>query len=360
MKRYLLLIAAMGLLCFGIGMAWGVWTHKKKVQDMARSQPLRVLCAEKWISNETLEKFSREHNVRVQLWTYSRPSEFLRQMANADGAVDVICTSSLLLKSLVRSHWLKKMDFQNLPNAHLLAVDFSHMPFDPDGEYSVPAFWNVYGFFGRGQPPSESAWKHITQMKKIAFWGDELSVLGLMNRLGLNVEQRLEEESESKASRAMKEDIQHFAKSGIHFIKPSVEPLSASVIDGASLDWAEVPLARVAKFLSENQKYGFWLPTDGATVEMGVFAVGEKSTHSDLAMKLINELLSTDEARLMHQRLQSGTVHASLSGLAEVPPMQKAEALRQFPLNRLVFPDMSLEALPKFQKFFDESIAVKY
>src|SRR6266404_5366841 len=143
MKRYLLWILLPGLLCFGVGLGWGLWSKSKQAQELAHSVPLRVLCAENWITNETLEKFSKQHNVRIQQWTYKSPSEFLRQMANADGNVDMICTSSLLLKSLVRSRWIKKADYQNLSNMKLLAVDFSHLPYDQKGEYSVPVFWNL-------------------------------------------------------------------------------------------------------------------------------------------------------------------------------------------------------------------------
>src|SRR5665213_1432365 len=167
MKRYLVLVLISGAAFFGVGLGWGIWSKNKQAQDLAHSVPLRVLCAEKWLSNETLEKFSHKHNIRIQQWTYARPSEFLRQMANADGNVDVICASSLLVKSLVRSHWLKKSDFQALPNAKLLGVDFSHLPFDQEGQYTVPIFWNLYGFFGKGEPMN-STWKQIWQDKKVS------------------------------------------------------------------------------------------------------------------------------------------------------------------------------------------------
>ena len=360
MRRYFKIVAGFSAVFFAIGMGWGAWLHKRKVHDLAQSRPLRVLCAENWLSDATLEKFSQEHSVRIQQWTYSRPSEFLRQMANADGNVDVICTSSLLLQSLVNSHWVKKADFKSLSNSHLIAVDFSHLAFDTKGEYSIPVFWNLFGFFGKSTtPPMEMKWKQIAQNKRVAMWGGELSVLQLMNRLGLNVEQKLENETESKASRMMNEDIQHFIKNAPQFLKPSSESLNASIL-GERFDWAEVPLASVADFLSQNADYTYWLPEDGATVELGLFAVGDKSTQPELALKLIDELISSEHAKGLHERLNTGVVHSSLSNLPTIPPLQKPEALRNFPLNRLKFPAANMEALPKFQKFFDESIAVKY
>jgi spermidine/putrescine-binding protein len=358
MKRYLLWILLPGLLCFIGGLGWGIWSKNKQAQELAHSVPLRVLCAENWLSNETLEKFSKQHNVRIQQWTYKSPSEFLRQMANADGNVDVICTSSLLLKSLVRSRWIKKSDYQSLSNMKLIAVDFSHLPFDQKGEYSVPVFWNLFGFFGKEEPSQALTWKQIWASKKISLWGEELNVLELMNRLGLNVEQRLTEEEDSKAGKALDEEIKRFTKNTVHFIKPGLQPLDPSqILDKA--DWVEVPLARVASALATSDTYKFWLPQDGATVEVGVLAIGEKSQQSTLAMELINELLSNEEALALHSRVNAGVVHASLGNMSAIPALQKAEALRKFPLNRLQFPELNVEALPRFQKIYDEAIAVE-
>jgi spermidine/putrescine-binding protein len=354
MRRYLVLVLILGAAFFGVGIGWGVWMKDKQAQQLAHSVPLRVLCAEKWLSNESLEKFSHRHNVRIQQWTYASPAEFLRQMANADGNVDVICASSFLVKSLVKSGWLKKMNFQDLPNAKLLGVDFSHLPFDREGEYTVPVYWNLFGFFGKGEPRT-ATWKQISQDKKMALWGEELNVLEFTGRLGLDVEKRLSEEEDSKAGKALDEELKRFVKSSVHFIKPAKDVDPASLLD--HYEWVEMPLGRVAGLLAKDQSYGFWLPQDGAPVEMGVFAVGEKAAQPELAMKLINQLISSEEALGLHRRLNTGVVQSSLNSEDSVAPLERSDALRQFPLNRLQFPELNLEALPRFQKIYDQMVA---
>lgn len=357
MNRYLLWILLPSLGFFAGGLGFGVWSKNRAKLELARSVPLRVLCAENWLSNDALERFSHEHNVRIQQWTYKSPSEFLRQMANADGNVDVICTSSLLLRSLVRSHWIKKMDYQALSNKKLISVDFSQLPYDPQNEYSVPLFWNVFGFFGRGEAP-DMTWKQIWTAKKLALWGDELNVLELMNRLGVNIEQRLSEEENSKEGKALDEEIKRFTKNAVHFIKPQPRALDAEALLQKA-EWAEVPVARVASMLAGDKELNFWLPSDGATVELGVLAIGEHAQQSGLAFNLINELLSTENAMGIHERINAGVVHASLENINSISDLQKPKALRKFPLNRLQFPDLNVEALPRFQKIYDEAVAVE-
>lgn len=336
---------------FALGLGYGVWSTSKARQKMAKATPLRVLCADNWLDEKTLARFAKVHSTPIQLWTYSNPSEFLRQMANADGRIDVLCTSSTLVRSLIQSHWLHKANYLDLENARLIAVDFLHLPYDPDSEYSIPLFWNLYGFFGKGEAPSKT-WKQIWQSNKVSLWGDELNLLNMLGRVGVKVEEQLADEE----NRHLETDIRSFVHSAAQILKPDIGPVTAeSMISHA--DWVSLPLSQVARLLGDNSPYHFWLPSDGGALEVGVLAMGEKAHYPELARELINQLISTDEALEVHRHLGAGVVHTSLSHLSSIAPLQQPEALRQFPLNRFQFPDLSLEALPRFQKIFDATVA---
>ncbi len=332
-----------------------MWSAKNQRQALAAANPLRVLCGEQWISEAVLQAFSREHNVPVQLYTYSRPSEFLRQLANSDGKVDVICTSSLLLKSLIQSHWVQKTDFSELTNLQSVSVDFLHLPYDPASEYSVPLFWNLYGFFGKGAEESGArvpTWKQTWANKRVTLWGDELNILFAMTRSGVKVEERLMDEQ----SKGLEDDIHGFVSRAAQVLKPVPAPIVAEALV-AKTDWIMLPLSRVAKVIGAGSPYRFWLPEDGGAVEVGLLTIGSKSEQPALAKELINALLSTEHALESHKRLGGSVVHSTLNGLTSIAPLQRAEALRGFPLNRFSFPDLSVEALPRFQKIFDETFA---
>lgn len=351
MKRIIKHILWASLGCFCLGLAFGFWSHTHKQKLFAQTPPLRVLCAENWIPDTVLRDFSKEHNISVVQFTYSNPSEFLRQMANADGKIDVICTSSLLLKSLINSRWVKKLDFATLENAKYISVDFMHLPYDPDSNYSVPVFWNLYGMFGKGENPATTM-KQTIQSKKVSLWGDELNVLNLLSRSGVKIEERLQD-TEVKN---LETDIRKFIQSVAQIYPPSGAAISAEAIT-SKVDWIQIPLSHVARLIGEASPYRFWLPSDGGTVEVGLLAVGEKSDRSEVAMDLINHLISTDQALEMHKRMGASVVHTSLNHLDSIAPLQKAEALRRFPLTRYVFPDLSVDAIPRFQKLFSERSA---
>ena len=338
-----------------------LWHGYTPQHDLSQVVPLRVLCAENWLSEDRLKRFSERVRVPIQFFTYARPSEFLRQMANADGKVDVVCTSSWLLRSLVRSHWLKAMNYQDLSNAREIAVDFMHLPFDRRAEYSVPLYWNLYGLLGPASKPTPT-WKAALQSKKLSIWGDELNVLHLLLHSGVKVEARLEEED----SKGLQNDVKAFVAKLAQIWNPDLQAETPEeLLDGA--EWIQMPLARAVPYLSklslselatspEDSKYHFVLPEDGGAMELGLLAIGEKSSQPYLAKQLINELLSTDHILEVHNRLGTGVVHKTLDNMDSLPVWQRPQALRQFPLNRLRFPDLNIEVLPRFERLYDETV----
>lgn len=341
----------MTLTSFIAGTSYGFWRAKRAQKNLAETASIRMLCPESWYSTDALERVSKKLSTPIQLFTYANPSEFVRQMANTDSNIDVICTSSFLLRSLIQSHWLKKIDVTQLKNIKQLSVDFANLPFDRNFEYGVPLFWNLFGLFGRAdtQPPTL---KSAIESHKAALWGDELLVLHLMSLRGMRIEERLNMENDQ----SLENDIRSFIASA-----PSLITKETEIKDGLALvaaaPWTLIPVSQASRWTKDNNSLKFWLPEDGGVMEIGILAVGEKSLQADKALAIINELISLESALELHKKLNTGAVNSSLSHLEEsVSPMQRPEALRQFPLNRLKFPDVGLDSIPRFQKIFDETV----
>jgi spermidine/putrescine-binding protein len=166
----------------------------------------------------------------------------------------------------------------------------------------------------------------------------------------VKVEERLEEED----SNGLQNDMKGFVKNVAQIWNPDLQAESPEeLLDGA--EWIQMPLARAVPYLSSESKYHFVLPEDGGAMELGLLAVGEKSLQPVLAGQLINELLSTDHAMEVHNRLGNGVVHKTLENVDSLAVWQRPQALRRFPLNRLRFPDLNIEVLPRFERLYDES-----
>lgn len=337
---------------FAIGLSYGFWqaTQKKK---LAQASPLRVLCHENWLDKGELEVISSKLETPIELFTYRRPIELVRQLANTNGKIDVICTSSFLTRSLIQSHWLKNIDPNSIPNLKLISVDFTHLPYDPEANHTIPLFWNLYGFWGQKDDRSVS-YKQALQNKSLTVWGDSLNLLHLLTASGIDIVGRLELEQDKN----LEADIKQFIQSLGHGFTPKIPVNMDSAL--AQTEWVQIPLAQVARYIDEtsapasNSNYRFSLPSDGGFLEVGVLAVGERSEKPKQAMNLINEIISPEHALQVHRRLNAGAVHLSLGHLDSVAPLQRAKAIRQFPLNRLKFPEIKIEAIPRFQKIYDQ------
>jgi spermidine/putrescine transport system substrate-binding protein len=330
-------------------MGWGLWRERWGTDTRPQAAPLRVLCAENWLSEPRLRQFSESTGIPIQLFTYARPGEFLRQMANADGKVDVVCTSSLLLRALVRSHWLRRSDFLSLGNSRAVAVDFLHLPFDPGSEYGLPLFWDLHGLVGRTDH-LDTGWKATIQGDKVAVWGGELSLLELLSRWGLNLNLDHEE------SHSLQDSVHAFSKAVAQILPPGKASVETTGDLLGKRDWVALPLSRAARFLADGGAYHFALPADGAAMELGLLAIGAKSLQPNAALRLINDLLSTAHAEEVHERIGAGVVHRTLENSERISPWLRPQALRRFPLNRLAFPDLELETIPRFEKIYDQLV----
>ncbi len=352
MKRFIRVVLAFAAVSFISGFAFGIWRERVAQFEISDKSPLRMLCSEKWIDPEDLSVISQRIGTPIQLYTYARPSELLRQMATSDGNVDVVCASSFVVRGLTQSRWLKKIDPKTLSHFKQIAVDFTHLPFDPQVEYTVPLFWNLYGILRSPSSPPLATLKQAVRSHRLSVWGDELNVLYLMNLTGLDIATRLNREDELN----LDQDMRSFIQATNHMVRPLPIPETLDEVM-AKADWAILPASHAARFTGAESKYEFLLPDDGGAVEIGVLAVGEKSARAEEALLLINELIAPEHALRVHRRLGAGVLHTPLAHLDSILPMQRPEALRDFPLTRMHFPDLALDAIPRLQKIFDEILA---
>lgn len=331
---------AIVLATFFIGVGWGVWRNHLHRRQMQAATPLRVLCGENWLSPNRLDDFSERHHVPIQLYTYARPTELLSQLANVDGKIDVLCVSSFLVRSLAHARWIKTGVYQDLPQTRNLHVDFVHLPFDPKAEYGLPLFWNLHGLYGSGENVSLKTAAHAG----IVLFAEPLSLLDLLALNGVRIEEHLEQET----TRGFTEGARAFLKGAARLEWPSAP--SADLLGKAA--WAAVPLARVAGLIDE--KHRFELPDEGGALEIGLLTVGERAPNPELALKLVDELLKPEAAMETHRRLKAGLVHRTFENVETLSVWVRPQALRRFPLTKLRFPDVNVEAIPPFGKVFAE------
>ena len=282
---------------------------------------LRILCPENWLSAARLEDFANRRHAKLNLFTYSTPGEFVRQMANADGRLDVVCAPSFAVRALIKNQWLKRLDYLSLPPVNAIAADFLHLPYDPRGEFTVPLFWDAYGLVGK--PETDEA--------NIRLWAADDWVL--MTQLSKAEAAALDQTLRRWAAKPGR--LSHRARS----LPDALGNFSAALL----------PRSQVARW---EHPAPLNLPGAGAPLEVGLLAVGERSASPRLALDLVEDLLSVDHAREVHARLGKSFVQSAFNEDPSVADEQRPKALRQLELNRLQFPDLDLDLIPRFSQSF--------
>lgn len=334
------------LLFFALGLGWGVWSNH--VSAAARGE-LIVLCPKSWLPPETTEQISRRIKARVVQLDFDSWSEFVRLAANTQGKADVICFHSFIARDLIQGQFLDKAQFKNLSHFSDVSVDFLKLPFDPDFDFSAPLFWGVNGFVVKDVQPTtwKSAWP--TQGHKMSLLYPDPELLWRMSQSGLDMP---DDDEGDDTSKKMDNFVQTFFKtlSDVSSNRPDPTPE-----DLAKFQFIQLSSGPAALFLKNHSDWKYWLPSDGVSLWFGMAGIGAQSRFKAQARDFIDELLRPERALALHKILNHGVVQGSLDGDERILPMQKAKYFREIPLDRVRFPNLTLEILPRWERLVSES-----
>lgn len=327
-----------------LGLGWGFLSARF---GGGSNGELIVLCPKTWLPPEITEDVSRRLKVRVVQLDFDSWSSFVRLLANTQGKADVVCFHSFLAKDLIQSHFLDKSQFKNLSRFSHVSVDFFKLPFDPEFDFTAPLFWGVNGFVVKDVAPTtwKTAWP--AQGHKMSLLYPDLELLSRMKQSGLD----LHDEEEGDTSKKLDGFVQGFLKS-LSDVSAGRPDLSEA--DLAKFQYVQISSGPAAVFLKNHPDWKYWLPSDGVSLWFGMAGVGQHSRLKVQAREFINELLKPERALALHKLLNHGVVQAALDSDDHVLPMQKARYIREIPLDRVRFPDLSLEILPRWERLISE------
>jgi len=107
----------------------------------AASTPTGTLNLYNWnnyIAPETVERFEKQFNAKVQQTYFSDNDELLAKLAAGATGYDIMVPTSNALEILIKKGDLARLDPAKLPNLKNVKPEFLNTPFDPGNVYSVP------------------------------------------------------------------------------------------------------------------------------------------------------------------------------------------------------------------------------
>lgn len=350
MSRWSKVIILSSLLFFALGVAWGLSPFLRNFGVPIRPLQLSVICPKKWIPAATIQRAAKKLNVTADVMDFSSWSEFVRLVANSQGHADVICFHSFLAKDLIASNFLDGWDYSKLSNYKNISVDFRDVKFDPQFHHTLPLFWGVNGFVIKKNVKAQN-WSDIWPQKgdRLSLLYPNLELLWRMSLSGLDMD-------EWEKKDGMKH-VERFVHGFFHDLSSTVTGRQQIADkDLSRYDIIQMANGPAADFLKKHDDWSYWIPSDGVSFWMGLAAVGRNSHHKTEARLFINELLDPQSALDTHKALGYSVVQSSLDASSDLLPMQRSSDLRDIPLDRLRFPNVPLEIVPRWEHLVADSL----
>ena len=100
---------------------------------------------EDYISQETLDMFTQETGITVNMMNFTTNEDMLVKVRNSPSSFDVVFPSDYCIERMIAEDLLAPIDFTNMPNMQYIDPNLLKPTYDPTGAYSVPYMWGTVG-----------------------------------------------------------------------------------------------------------------------------------------------------------------------------------------------------------------------
>ncbi len=100
---------------------------------------------EDYIATETLDMFTAETGITVNLMNFTTNEDMMVKVRNSPASFDVVFPSDYCIERMIAEDLLAPIDFANVPNIQYIDPQLLKPIYDPTGNYSVPYMWGTVG-----------------------------------------------------------------------------------------------------------------------------------------------------------------------------------------------------------------------
>ncbi len=253
-----------------------------------------------YVDQELLDGFESQAGIKVVVDTFSSNEELLAKVQSGATGYDVIVPSDFMVSIMARQGLLAKFDHTRLSNYQFIEPFLTHLPFDPQEEYSVPYLWGTVGvgYDSAVVKETPTSWNILWDARykgRISMLNDQREVFGMALRsLGysLNSQDPLRIEQAKQKLMAQKPLVKTYTSESFDHLLVSGDIVLAHAWGG--------PIARA---MQERPSIKYVVPQEGGTIWTDCLAVLATSSRKAEALEFINYLIDTGVAQATSERL---------------------------------------------------------
>lgn len=262
----------------------------------AQSKRLNFYGWSEYIPQAVLDGFTKETGIKVNYETFSSGEEMLAKLLAGRGRYDLIQPSDYIVEALIKAGQLQELDTAKLTNLGNILPEYTGMPHDPESKFSVPYMVGTVGIVVNTEKVKEP----------VTGYGDLFSGK-YSGRIVVVDDGR---ELATAALYTLGKDLNDFSAENLAAVRPvlagwfkqiklfdSDSPKTALL--GGDADLGIVWGGEAAILWSEDQKFQYVLPKEGAHIFVDLLAIPKRAKNIDNAHLFINYLLRPEVSKLI-------------------------------------------------------------
>ncbi len=98
-----------------------------------------------YFPDSVLKKFEKDFKCHIQYDYFASNEEMFAKLQAGATGYDVIVGVDYIMKAMIANELIIEIDKSKVPNIVNLASEFTHLPYDPEGKFTVPYKWGTTG-----------------------------------------------------------------------------------------------------------------------------------------------------------------------------------------------------------------------
>lgn len=248
-----------------------------------------------YTDNTVLEDFEKKTGIKVILKEYETREEMISEVQSNPGEYDVINASDSSVSSLIQYRLVAELDLTKIPNRKFIKEHFRHLPYDPEGKYSLAgSLWGSVGLVINTNfvPADTDSWSVFLDEKyknKIALLDDYRDALGgLLKISNFSANSTDPRELEQANANALL-----LSANGVQFgdVISNIEKVM-----GGEIWIAQAFTSDIYYYLGDRKDIKAVLPKEGFCITVDNYTVSVDSTRKEESFQFINFLIDPQNA----------------------------------------------------------------
>lgn len=249
-----------------------------------------------YVPQTVIDGFTKETGIKVNFETYASNEEMISKLVAGGGRYDLVQPSDYAAEAMIRLKLLQPIDAAKLPNLKNLSAEFTHLPHDPAGRFTVPYMSGTVGIVvntEKVKTPVKS-YRDVFQPRfkdRIVILNDSREIVSFaLHALGLPIN-TINADSLAKTRPLLAEWVK--------LVKVFDSDSPKTALLNGDCDVGLVWSGEAAILWNQNKKFQYVIPTEGAHQFNDLLAIPTGAKNVAAAHQFMNYILRPEVSKLI-------------------------------------------------------------